>query len=116
MGIGHRVYKTGDPRTKHLKRLSKALNAEKGTSHFVEISERIEKIMLEEKGLHPNVDFYSASAYYALGLPPYLYTPLFAVSRISGWMAHLIEQYQNNRLIRPSAAYVGPMGRKIAKS
>ena len=116
MGIGHRVYRNGDPRAKHLKQLSKALNAEKGTSHLVEISERIEKIMVEEKGLHPNVDFYSASAYYALGLKPYLYTPLFAVSRISGWMAHLIEQYDDNRLIRPLAAYTGPQLRKIQKS
>lgn len=115
MGIGHRVYKNGDPRVKHLKRLSKALNEQKGTSHWVEISERIEKVMQEEKGLLPNVDFYSASAYYALGIPPSLYTPIFAVSRMSGWTANLLEQYRENRLIRPRAAYVGPRDRTITK-
>jgi len=113
MGIGHRVYKNGDPRTKHLKRLSKALNEQNGTSHLIEISERIEEIMLREKGLYPNVDFYSASAYYALGIPPSLYTPIFAASRISGWTAHLLEQYRNNRLMRPRAAYTGPRNRKL---
>jgi len=113
MGIGHRVYKNGDPRVKHLKRLSKALNEQKGTSHWVEISERIEAIMLEEKGLHPNVDFYSASAYHALGIPTSLYTPIFAASRISGWTAHLLEQYRNNRIMRPRAAYTGPRNRTI---
>lgn len=113
MGIGHRVYKNGDPRVKHLKALSKALNEEKGTSHWFEISERIEKIMAEEKGLHPNVDFYSATAYYALGIPTNLYTPIFAVSRSIGWTAHFLEQYRENRLIRPRAAYVGPMNRTI---
>lgn len=113
MGIGHRVYKNGDPRTKHLKRMSKALNEQNGTSHWIEISERIEAIMLEEKGLYPNVDFYSASAYYALGIPTSLYTPIFAASRISGWTAHLLEQYQNNRIMRPRAAYTGPRNRKL---
>lgn len=113
MGIGHRVYKNGDPRVKHLKRLSKALNEQKGTSHWIEISERIEAIMAEEKGLYPNVDFYSASAYYALGIPTSLYTPIFAASRISGWTAHLLEQYQNNRIMRPRAAYTGPRNRTI---
>jgi len=113
MGIGHRVYKNGDPRVKHLKRLSRALNEEKGTLHWIEISERIEEIMLKEKGLYPNVDFYSASAYYALGIPTSLYTPIFAASRISGWTAHLLEQYRNNRIMRPRAAYTGPRNRKI---
>lgn len=113
MGIGHRVYKNGDPRVKHLKRLSKALNEQKGTPHWYEISERIEKLMREEKGLLPNVDFYSASAYYALGIPPELYTPIFAVSRMSGWTANFLEQYRDNRLIRPRAAYVGPPHRTI---
>jgi 2-methylcitrate synthase/citrate synthase II len=116
MGIGHRVYKTGDPRVKHLKRLSRELNAQKGTLHWVEISERIEQVMKEEKGLLPNVDFYSASAYYALGIPPELYTPIFAVSRMSGWTANFLEQYRENRLIRPRAAYVGPRDRTIVKS
>src|SRR5690606_14594744 len=116
MGIGHRVYKTGDPRVKHLKRLSRELNAQKGTLHWVEISERIEQVMKEEKGLLPNVDFYSASAYYALGIPPELYTPIFAVSRMSGWTANFLEQYRETRLIRPRAAYVGPRDRTIVKS
>lgn len=113
MGIGHRVYKNGDPRVKHLKALSKALNEQKGTSHWFEISEIIERVMKEEKGLLPNVDFYSASAYYALGIPPELYTPIFAVSRMSGWTANFLEQYRENRLIRPRAAYVGPRDRKV---
>lgn len=113
MGIGHRVYKNGDPRVKHLKRLSKALNEQKGTSHWFEISERIEEIVQREKGLYPNVDFYSASAYYALGIPTSLFTPIFAASRISGWTAHLLEQYRNNRIMRPRAAYTGPRNRVI---
>lgn len=115
MGIGHAVYKNGDPRVKHLKNFSKALNEEKGTPHWVQISERIEQIMREEKGLHPNVDFYSASAYYAMGIPMELYTPIFAISRMAGWSANLIEQYSKNKLIRPRAAYVGPAYRKIGQ-
>ncbi len=116
MGIGHAVYKNGDPRVKHLKRFAQALNEQKGSLHWVSMSERIEEIMREEKGLHPNVDFYSASAYYAMGIPVELFTPIFAVSRISGWTANLIEQYRENRLIRPRAAYVGPTNRVIATS
>lgn len=114
MGIGHAVYKNGDPRVKHLKHFSQALNEQKGTSYWFEMSERIEQIMRDEKGLHPNVDFYSASAYYAMGIPVELFTPIFAVSRISGWTANLIEQYGENRLIRPRAAYVGPKNRVVS--
>ena len=114
MGIGHAVYKNGDPRVKHLKRFAQALNEQKGTLHWVQISERIEQIMREEKGLYPNVDFYSASAYYAMGIPLELFTPIFAVSRISGWTANFIEQYRANKLIRPQAAYVGPPRRTIS--
>lgn len=113
MGIGHAVYKNGDPRVKHLKGLSKQLNEQNGTSHWYEISEIVESILLNEKGLHPNVDFYSASAYNALGLDPKLFTPLFAAARTSGWTAHILEQMRDNVLIRPQAAYVGPDVRRI---
>lgn len=113
MGIGHAVYKNGDPRVKHLRKLSKALNEQTGSTHWVEISERIAELMLAEKKLHPNVDFYSASAYYALGIKPELFTPVFAASRTSGWTAHILEQYRNNVLIRPQAAYVGPENRTV---
>ncbi len=102
-GFGHRVYKTMDPRAVHLRQLSKDLGKRSGHSHWVEMSERIEALVKGEKKLNPNVDFYSASMYYALGIPVSLYTPIFAVSRTSGWTAHVLEQYANNRLIRPRA-------------
>src|SRR5690606_9197867 len=105
--------KNGDPRVKHLKQLSKALNEQTGTIHWYEISERIEALMHAEKGLYPNVDFYSASAYFALGIKPELFTPVFAAARTSGWTAHMLEQYRNNVLIRPQAAYIGPMDLKV---
>ena len=107
-GFGHRVYKTMDPRAVHLRQLSKDLGKRSGQSHWVDMSERIEAIVKGEKKLNPNVDFYSASMYYALGIPVSLYTPIFAVSRTSGWTAHVLEQYANNRLIRPRAEYTGP--------
>jgi citrate synthase len=107
-GFGHRVYKTMDPRAVHLRQLSKDLGKQSGQSHWVEMSERIETLVKSEKKLNPNVDFYSASMYYALGIPVSLYTPIFAVSRASGWTAHVLEQYANNRLIRPRAEYTGP--------
>jgi citrate synthase len=107
-GFGHRVYKTMDPRAVHLRQLSKDLGKRSGQSHWVEMSERIEAVVKGEKKLNPNVDFYSASMYYALGIPVSLYTPIFAVSRSSGWAAHVLEQYANNRLIRPRAEYTGP--------
>ena len=108
MGFGHRVYHTEDPRATHLRAMSKALAESSGETRWYDMSRRIEKIMNEEKKLNPNVDFYSASVYSMLGIPPDLFTPIFAVSRISGWAAHVLEQYEHNRLIRPRAEYIGP--------
>jgi citrate synthase len=107
-GFGHRVYRTEDPRATHLRRMSKELGQQAGNTKWFEMSERIESIVRGEKKLYPNVDFYSASTYYTMGIATDLYTPIFAVSRISGWTAHVLEQYANNRLIRPRAEYVGP--------
>jgi citrate synthase len=107
-GFGHRVYRTEDPRATHLRRMSKELGVRADNSKWFEMSERIEAIVRAEKKLYPNVDFYSASAYYTMGIAIDLYTPIFAVSRISGWTAHVLEQYANNRLIRPRAEYTGP--------
>jgi citrate synthase len=107
-GFGHRVYRTEDPRATHLRRMSKELGGKTGNTKWFETSERIEALVRSEKKLYPNVDFYSASTYYTMGIPIDLYTPIFAVSRISGWTAHVLEQYANNRLIRPRAEYVGP--------
>jgi citrate synthase len=112
MGFGHRVYKDGDPRAKHLKAMSRELTKLTGKPEYYEMSIKIEDIVLREKGLKPNVDFYSASVYTSLGIKRDLFTPIFAVSRTSGWTAHMLEQYQNNRLIRPRAEYVGPTNRK----
>jgi citrate synthase len=111
MGFGHRVYKTGDPRAKFLKSMSKELTALKGQDKLYEISIKIDDILTREKGLLPNVDFYSASTYHSLGIARDLFTPIFAVSRTSGWTAHILEQYANNRLIRPRAEYVGSQSR-----
>jgi citrate synthase len=108
MGFGHRVYRTEDPRATHLRRLSREAGERAGETKWFEMSQLIEKLMKEKKGLNPNVDFYSASLYYSMGLPTHLYTPIFACSRISGWTAHVLEQYSNNRLIRPRAEYTGP--------
>jgi citrate synthase len=107
-GFGHRVYRTEDPRATHLRRMSRELGQQAGEPAWFEMSERIEAIVKAEKKLNPNVDFYSASTYYALGIPIDLFTPIFAVSRIAGWSAHVLEQYGNNRLIRPRAEYIGP--------
>ena len=107
-GFGHRVYRTEDPRATHLRRMSKELGERAGNRRWFEMSERIEQLVTGEKKLYPNVDFYSASTYYTLGIPIDLYTPIFAVSRMSGWTAHVLEQYANNRLIRPRAEYTGP--------
>ena len=107
-GFGHRVYRTEDPRATHLRRMSKELGARAGMTAWYDMSERIEALVKSEKKLNPNVDFYSASTYYTLGIPIDLYVPVFAVSRISGWSAHILEQYANNRLIRPRAEYIGP--------
>lgn len=107
-GFGHRVYRTEDPRATHLRRLSKTLGEKAGQPQWYAMTERIEQVVKAEKGLYANVDLYSASMFYALGLPVALYTPIFAVSRVAGWTAHVLEQYANNRLIRPRADYVGP--------
>jgi citrate synthase len=107
MGIGHAVYKTEDPRATWLRKFSKQMGEKKGEMKYYEISEKIEKMMLDKKGMYPNVDFYSASTYYLMGIPLDLYTPIFAMSRVSGWTGHVLEQYANNKLIRPRAEYVG---------
>jgi citrate synthase len=108
MGFGHAVYKTEDPRATHLRRFSKEMGERKGDSKWYEITAKLEAIMKREKNLLPNVDAYSASTYYMMGIPLDLYTPIFAISRISGWTAHILEQYADNKLIRPRAEYVGP--------
>ncbi|GKU81544.1 citrate synthase [Niallia sp. NCCP-28] len=108
MGFGHRVYRKGDPRAKHLKQMAKKLTELTGESHLFDMSIKIESMLKQEKNLVPNVDFFSASVYHSLGIDHDLFTPIFAVSRVSGWIAHILEQYENNRLIRPRADYVGP--------
>jgi citrate synthase len=107
-GFGHRVYHTEDPRATHLRQMSRDLGQRAGQPIWYDMSQRIEALVKSEKKLNPNVDFYSASTYYALGIPIDLFTPIFAVSRVSGWTAHVLEQYANNRLIRPRAEYIGP--------
>jgi citrate synthase len=107
MGIGHAVYKTEDPRATWLRRYSQHMAEKKGVTKWFEMSRRIEQLMHEKKGMFPNVDFYSASTYYLMDIPLDLYTPIFAVSRISGWTGHILEQYGNNKLIRPRAEYIG---------
>ena len=108
MGFGHAVYKTEDPRATHLRRFSKEMGERKGNTKWYDITFKLEEIMKREKGLLPNVDAYSASTYYMMGIPLDLYTPIFAISRISGWTAHILEQYADNKLIRPRAEYIGP--------
>ncbi|HDR7309214.1 citrate synthase [Bacillus cytotoxicus] len=108
MGFGHRVYEHGDPRAKHLREMSKRLCVLLGEEKWYNMSVKIEEIVTREKALPPNVDFYSASVYHCLGIDHDLFTPIFAISRMSGWLAHILEQYENNRLIRPRAEYSGP--------
>jgi citrate synthase len=108
MGFGHAVYKTEDPRATHLRQFSKEMGESAGDSKWYEMSRKVEEVMMSEKGLFPNVDFFSASTYYMMGIPLDLYTPIFAVSRISGWTGHILEQYADNKLIRPRAEYIGP--------
>ncbi len=108
MGIGHRVYKVLDPRAPHLRRLAIQLTEELGEPKWIKMSERIAEIMRERKKLEANVDFYSATVYYSLGIPTDLFTPIFAISRTSGWTAHVLEQLKNNRLYRPLTLYTGP--------
>ena len=112
-GMGHRVYRTDDPRATHLRVMSEELGKSTGHEELYLMSKRVEETVRAEKKLNPNVDFYSASTYYSLGIPIDLFTPIFAVSRMSGWTAHILEQYHNNRLIRPRAEYKGnPDGMK----
>src|SRR5580765_1407891 len=108
MGFGHAVYKTEDPRATHLRRFSKEMGERKGDTKWYDITAKLEEIMKREKNLLPNVDAYLASTYYMMGIPLDLYTPIFAISRISGWTAHILEQYADNKLIRPRAEYIGP--------
>jgi citrate synthase len=107
-GFGHRVYHTLDPRATSLKGMAEELGKRTGHEELYQISKQIEQYIKEAKNLNANVDFYSASTYYSLGIPVDLFTPIFAVSRMSGWTAHILEQYANNRLIRPRAEYLGP--------
>jgi citrate synthase len=106
-GFGHRVYRTEDPRATHLRKFSESLGKSTGHENLYLMSKRVEETIKAEKKLNANVDFYSASTYYSLGIPTDIFTPVFAVSRMSGWTAHILEQYHNNRLIRPRAEYKG---------
>lgn len=112
MGFGHRVYKHGDPRAAVLKKMSEKLTKKMGEPHWYEMSVLLDDSMQSEKGLLPNVDFYSATVYYAMGIPIDLYTPIFAISRMSGWAAHAFEQYANNRIYRPRGKWTGKTGLK----
>ena len=114
MGFGHRVYKTYDPRAIILRDMLEGLSDEKGDRWWYETSKAMMDEVHEAKGLYPNVDFFSASVYHLLGIESDLYTPIFAISRVTGWTAHLLEQWQDNRLIRPRAEYVGPRGKTVA--
>ena len=113
MGIGHRVYKTLDPRAPHLRAMAVKLCEQLGEGKWIRMSERIAELMKEKKGLNANVDFYSATVYYSLGLPTDMFTPIFAIARTSGWTAHILEQLVDNRLYRPLSEYVGPTGREV---
>ncbi len=113
MGIGHRVYKVLDPRAPHLKRMAQVLSAKLGDPKWIQMSDRIAELMLAKKNLHANVDFYSATVYYSLGIPTDLFTPIFAIARTSGWTAHVLEQLADNRLIRPQSVYTGPVGLQV---
>jgi 2-methylcitrate synthase len=108
MGFGHRVYSEADPRNRVIKEWAKELCSEGGKQHLFDVSEAIENVMWEEKKLFPNLDFYSASSYHMMGVPTPLFTPIFVMSRITGWAAHIFEQRKNNKLIRPNADYIGP--------
>ena len=111
MGFGHRVYKDDDARKTHLKKMAKQVLEEKGNMKIFDVSEEIEKQVKDRKPIITNVDFYSAPLLYGLEIPTDLFTPLFAMSRVAGWTAHVLEQYRNNRLIRPRARYIGQIDR-----
>jgi citrate synthase len=114
MGIGHRVYKTLDPRAPHLRAMAIKLSEKLGEPKWIKMSERIAELMKEKKNLNANVDFYSATVYYSLGIPTDLFTPIFAIARCSGWCAQVLEQLEDNRLYRPLSEYVGePVGKKV---
>ncbi|MBL7689462.1 MAG: citrate synthase [Bdellovibrionaceae bacterium] len=113
MGIGHRVYKNGDPRAKVLRAMSERLTKKIGEAHWYTMSTMIDDIMREKKDLLPNVDFYSATVYYSMGIPTDLFTPIFAASRVSGWLAHMLEQWKNNRIYRPRGKWVGKSLQKL---
>jgi 2-methylcitrate synthase len=113
MGFGHRVYTVSDPRNEVIKGWAKRLGEEVGDTVLYPVSERIAEVMWREKKLFPNLDFFSASAYHFMGIPTALFTPIFVLSRVSGWAAHVIEQRSNNRLIRPGAEYIGPGSREF---
>jgi citrate synthase len=114
MGIGHRVYKTLDPRAPHLRAMAIKLSEKIGEPKWIKMSERIAELMKQKKNLNANVDFYSATVYYSLGIPTDLFTPVFAIARTSGWCAHVLEQLEDNRLYRPLSEYVGePVGKKV---
>jgi citrate synthase len=110
MGFGHRVYKTEDPRATHLRQMSGELAEAGGDDTYYRMSRRMEEVVLAEKGLYPNVDFFAATLYHYLGIPTDLFTPVFSVSRMAGWTAHVMEQHADNRLIRPDSEYVGERG------
>jgi citrate synthase len=110
MGFGHRVYKNGDPRAKILRSMSDQLTKKMGEHHWYQMSDMLDDVMQNKKGLLPNVDFYSATVYYSMGIPIDLYTPIFAVSRVSGWLAHIMEQWENNRIYRPRGKWAGKEG------
>ena len=110
MGFGHRVYKTEDPRATHLRRMSEELAVAAGDDTYYRMSRRMEEVVLAEKGLYPNVDFFAATVYHYLGIPTDLFTPVFSASRMAGWTAHVIEQHADNRLIRPDSEYIGDRG------
>jgi citrate synthase len=112
-GFGHRVYRTFDPRAHFLRKMSRELGEAAANTKWYEMSERLIPLMKQEKNLNPNVDFFSASAYYTMGIPIDLYTPIFAIARVAGWTAHVMEQHQNNRIIRPQDEYTGPFDRKV---
>jgi 2-methylcitrate synthase len=111
MGFGHRVYKTGDPRSAIVKEWARRLSTEAGNTELFDISERVEQVMMREKGMHANLDFFAATAYHLCGVPTPMFTPVFVIARTAGWAAHIIEQGKDNRLIRPLGEYTGPATR-----
>ena len=115
MGFGHRIYKDGDPRAKILQRLARKLAQKTGNESYYDLQVTLADYLLKTKGLHPNVDYYTALIYHCLGLEKDLFTVIFAACRTAGWLAHIMEQKRTGRLIRPSSEYIGPKGRKYAK-